>query len=143
MPCNDITDLLRIRLGHSNKVERYSLTKVTCGGRVGKQNRIQPWLDSMEAEQLIATDPQDFLDSHPCEDEIEEYLLLKQFFAVRVGVAVLLGREHGGPEEFCSVEAINYTERGIVLRAHIRIDAITDEIKACGRCCSTDPASQK
>ncbi|MDF1543538.1 MAG: hypothetical protein P1R58_00385 [bacterium] len=134
MPCKDITDQLRLRLGNSNRVERYELTKVTCGGKVGKQRMIQPWLDDLTAEQVLSATPQEFLRFFAVEDELEEYLLLKQFFSVRAGVAILLGQEAGGPEDFCTVEAINHSERGTVLRAHIRIDTITDEIKACGNC---------
>ncbi len=136
MPCNDITDQLRLRLGNSNKVERYELTKVSCGGRIGKQNMIQDWLDDLDAEQVLNATPQEFLGSFSVEDELEEYLLLKQFFSVRAGVAILLGREAGGPNDFCTVETINHSERGTVLRAYIRIDTITDEIKACGNCCT-------
>lgn len=81
----------------------------------------------------------EFLSAFPVTDEVQEYLLLKHFFAVQSGIRILLGEETGRPDDFCAVESIEYHPDGIDLLAHLRIEAVTEQIQACNRCsnCST------
>lgn len=139
MPCADITDVLQLRIGHDNRIAKYWLRKRSCGGASGERSLIFDWLESQSADRIADMQVNEFLSAFPVADEVFEYLLLKHFFAVQSGVRILLGRETGRPDDFCAVESIEFHPDGIDLLAHLRIDAITDQIQACNRCssCST------
>lgn len=135
MPCSNISDYLRIRLGHDSRILKYALNKQSCGGDVGGKGMIQSWLEQYSAEELVTFDPIRFQAENPSDDEVHEYLLLKNFLAVKAGISILLGYQSGGRSDFCTVRSIEHDQKGTVLRADIRIDALTDEIKACGSGC--------
>lgn len=134
MPCKDITDHLRIRLDASDKIVRYALRKLSCGGAVGNQSLIIDWLENKTPEEVLDASPASILDSHKVTDEIEEYLLLKHFLAVKAGLSIMLGRESGSVEDYCKLEAIRYSPQGTEIIAQISVEGMTDEIKACGNC---------
>ncbi len=134
MPCNDISDTIRIKINNENKITRYSLTKRTCGGEVGSETLILDWLKNYTVDELINVSAEKFLNDHPTDDEVIEYVLLKQFIAVRSSVATILGKESGGKDSFCTVDTLTYSEKGIVLTAYLNTDAITAEIESCGGC---------
>ena len=134
MPCQDITDHLRIRLDTQDRVSRYALRKLSCGGAVGNQSMIIDWLENQKADDILDADVGQFLDQHRTEDVVEEYLLLKHFLAVRAGLAIFLGRESGAVENYCQVEAIRSSDSGTEILAQIAVEGMTAEISACGRC---------
>lgn len=135
MPCSNISDFLRIRLGHDSRISKYALNKQSCGGDVGERGMIQSWLEQYSAEQLVKIDSARFLAENLAEDDVHEYLLLKNFVAVKAGISIMLGFQSGGKNDFCTVRSIEYDQKGTVLRADIRIDALTDEIMSCGPGC--------
>ena len=139
MPCADITDVLQIRIGHDNRITKYWLRKRSCGGVAGERSLIFEWMESHSAEGISRMPVNEFLSAFPVTDEVQEYLLLKHFFAVQSGIRILLGEETGRPDDFCAVESIEYHPDGIDLLAHLRIEAVTEQIQACNRCsnCST------
>jgi hypothetical protein len=134
MPCKDITDHLRIRLDADDRITRYALRKLSCGGAVGNQSLIIDWLENKSAEEVIASSPDVILDSHEITDEIDEYLFLKHFLAVKAGLSIMLGKDSGGIEDYCQIEAIRHGPNGTELLAHISVEGMTAEIQACGRC---------
>ncbi|MCH7690496.1 MAG: hypothetical protein IIA17_05570 [candidate division Zixibacteria bacterium] len=137
MPCKDITDHLRIRLDTKDRVSRYALRKLSCGGAVGNQSMIIDWLENKQIEDILSADIGQFLDQHRTDDEIEEYLLIKHFLAVRAGLSMYVGRESGAVKNYCQVEAIRSSDSGTEILAHIAVEGMTDEISACGRCGKT------
>lgn len=144
MPCNNISDVLEMTIGDDDRITSYSLTKLSCGGAVPGTRTIKKWLTNITIDELLVVEPDQFLDAHPTDDEVLEYLLLKHFFSARAGAAAILGKEPFGAEDFCTIESISQTPEGLKARASIRIDAITDEIKGCGRCCgSKNPIPRK
>ncbi len=134
MPCKDITDHLRIRLDADDRVSRYALRKLSCGGAVGNQSMIIDWLENKQIEDILSADIGQFLDKHQVDDEIEEYLLIKHFLAVRAGLAMYIGQESGAVKNYCQVEAIRSSDSGTEILVHIAVEGMTDEISACGRC---------
>jgi len=134
MPCKDITDHLRIRLDANDRISRYALRKLSCGGAVGNQSLIMDWLENKTAEEVLESQADTLLDAHNVTDEIEEYLLLKHFLAVKAGLSIMLGRESGGIEDYCRVEAIRCSPQGTEIVAQISVEGMTDQIQACGRC---------
>lgn len=134
MPCKDITDHLRIRLDEQDRITRYALRKLSCGGAVGNQSLILDWLENKTAEEVLSASPEMILNSHNVSDEIEEYLLLKHFLAVKAGLSIMLGRESGSVEDYCKLEAIRCSPQGTEIIAHIAVEGMTAEIQACGKC---------
>ncbi len=134
MPCKDITDHLRIRLDGQDRITRYALRKLSCGGAVGNQSLILDWLENKTAEEVLSANPEEILNSHNVSDEIEEYLLLKHFLAVKAGLSIMLGRESGSVEDYCQLEAIRSSPQGTEIIAHIAVEGMTAEIQACGKC---------
>ncbi len=137
MPCSDITDTLKITLDHTERVVRYSLTKRSCGDAVGRKALITKWLKNRQADEVLAIPADVFLKAHPTKSKTWAYLLVKHFLAVQSGLAIMLGRQSGGVNDYCTVEAIEYGPDGIELTAHIRVDAMTDKIQACQSCCGS------
>lgn len=134
MPCEDITDILKLKIDSNDKLVKYSLTKLTCGGQVGGDDLILKWLSKFTMDEIYNLTIDDFTKAHPTDDEIIEYLLLKQFLAVKSGISMVLGHESGGKDSYCTVESISYGPNGMIVKAMINIEAITAEIKSCGRC---------
>lgn len=145
MPCSDITDVLKIQFDPDGHFLRYTLRKQTCGGEVGRKALITPWLKGKTAEEILAASLADVLTAHKTTSEFREFLIIKHFLAVQAALAVMLGRQAGGPSHFCQIDTIEYDERGTTLSAQIRLDVMTKEIKACNACCrnnqpANDPA---
>ena len=101
---------------------------------MGNQSLISDWLENKTAEEVLDANAAEVLNSHNVTDEIEEYLLLKHFLAVRAGLSIMLGRESGSVENYCKLEAIRYSPNGTEIIAHISVEGMTDEIQACGNC---------
>lgn len=137
MPCNDITDKLRIRITLDERLDKYRLDKLSCGGAVGLPAMILPWLKGRRVSDILATEVADFLLQNPAEDDIEEFLYLKHFLAVRQGLSVMIGVESGSKADWCVVDSVEHSPEGIVLTARLKVDGITDEIKACSGGCRT------
>lgn len=137
MPCNDITDKLKILLDHNDRVIKYALRKKTCGGEVGRKALIGKWLKNRPAEDVLDSSVEKILKAHPTKSDIQEYLIIKHFLAVQSGLAIMLGKRSGGLKDYCTVDSIEHGPEGILLNAEIDVEGMTDEIRACGNCCGT------
>ena len=134
MPCNDITDLLKVRLDDDNLITGYQLSKRTCGAAVGGYELIGPWLVGQNAHEFIETPADDFLEKNPPRDETHEFLLLKHFFSVKNGLEVLLGQESGKRTDKCAIDSVEYGPDGLEFMASIRLEIVSKQIKACESC---------
>ena len=112
----------------------YFLAKRTCGQGVGAGNLLVEWLRGMSVEELLAYSAERFLDEHPIEDELEEFLSLKHLFAVQSVLEVLTGKEPGGKNDPCAAAEIAYENGDVVIDAQIAVDLVTEKIKSCGNC---------
>lgn len=137
MPCNDITDSLRIRITLDERLDKYRLDKLSCGGAVGQGALILPRLKGRPVSDIIATDVADFLQQNPAEDDIEEFLFIKHFLALKQGLSVMMGVQSGSKADWCVVDSVEHSPEGIVLRARLKVEGMTDEIKACSGGCQT------
>jgi len=140
MPCKDITDTLKILLDNDDRLVKYSLSKRTCGGAVGQKELIGDWLKGKTARELLGTGAADILDAVKPTEDVEEYLVLKHFFAVQIGVQIMLGLESGGKDDCCRVDTIHYGPKGMVLVAQLDVNGLTEQIKSCGGCTSCGSA---
>ncbi len=134
MPCSDVTELIRIELDDADRLVRYRFIKRTCGQGVGADTLILSAIEGRTAQDIIAIDPGDFLEEHPVEEEIEEFLTLKHLIAVQGALEVLLGIAHGGPGEMCAAAEIGYEDGLTTLDARISVDLVTEKIQSCGNC---------
>ena len=142
MPCGDITDILTIKLDSEDRVIDYSLTKRTCGGKVGKVRLIKKWLIGKDARQVAITDHVDFQGEINVRSDLNEYIYLKHFLAVKKGLSVILGIDSGGLDDRCTVENIVYGSEGTEMTAHINVDGVVNDIKSCGpNCCKNKTTS--
>ena len=140
MPCNDITDRLVIRLDPEDRVAKYSLRKKTCNGEVGEKSMIIGWAEGKPAEQILELPIEQFLADNPVDDDVQEYLQIKHLLALRAGLGILLGREAGGKANYCTVDSITHSPNGIQLTAELKVEGMTEEIRACGNCCGSKRA---
>lgn len=134
MPCSDVTEILRIEIDSSDRLTDYSLTKLTCGGALGKEALLKKWCGGLSTEEILSTSIDSFCTRFPTEDPVVEFVRLKHLLALQKGLRALIGVESSRPDDAISVESIEYSENGVTLSALLKIDAVTDEIRACGRC---------
>ncbi|MEQ8821548.1 MAG: hypothetical protein RLY93_15040 [Sumerlaeia bacterium] len=134
MPCNDITETVRLVLDLDDNVLDYSLIKRSCGKAVGERSLILSWIRGRRADDLLNDDVEAFLEAYPNEDETLEFLYLKHFFAVRAGLAVLTGRECGSIGSECVAQSITCDTEGTEFIGQLKIAVLTEKIKSCGGC---------
>jgi hypothetical protein len=143
MPCNDITDTLKILLSHDDRLLKYALRKKTCGGEVGRKALIGKWLKNRSADEIIATPIEEVLKAHPTRSDVREFMVVKHFLAVRTGLEIMLGRTSGGVKDYCKVARIEHGPDGMLLEADLSVQGMTDEIRACGNCANCGSSVSK
>ena len=134
MPCNDITDSLKILLDPEDRLQKYALRKKTCGSDVGRRSLLLKWFRNKSAEEILALSPEALFLEYPTNSKTWEYLYVKHFLAVKSGLSIMLGKEPGGINDYCTVDSIEYTPEGTIIQVEISVEGMTDDIKACGNC---------
>lgn len=134
MPCNDITEVLAIRLDSDERLVDYSLHKISCGEAVAGRGLIRKWAKGKTIAEIMALKPEMVLADEEIDSAVGEYLRLKHLFAIQSALAGFTGDVTTVPGSFCSMESIDYTSDGVSIQASINLDILTDKIKACGLC---------
>jgi len=134
MPCKDVTELIRVELDASDRLASYRFVKRTCGQGVGADSLLLDELRGQPIDAIMAVDLERFVESHPVEESIEEFLMLKHLVAVQSALAVLTGQADGGPGEICAAAEVAYEDGMTVMDARISVDLVTERIKSCGGC---------
>lgn len=134
MPCNDVTEIVRVVLDDHDRLTHYAFTKRTCGQGVGVVSLLLGDLAGKSTDEILALEPASVLSRRRADDELEEFLTLKHLFAVQGALEVLTGREAGGPEDVCAAAEVVYDDGECAIEAEIKVDLVTDKIKACGGC---------
>ncbi len=140
MPCSDITEVLQIEIDAEDRLVTYSLLKQTCGGSLGKESLLLKWAGNRSVAEILETDFDRFRALFPTDDPVVEFVRLKHFVALQKGLAALLGTQSAQPTDACAVDTITYLpDGGVRMLAELKVDVLTDEIKACGGCgsCAT------
>ncbi|HOD65691.1 MAG TPA: hypothetical protein PK186_08770 [candidate division Zixibacteria bacterium] len=143
MPCKDITDTVKLTVAPDDRVVDYRLFKRTCGGTVGEDKLIGPWLFRRTAAQVAATRNEDFLAKLRAGSDITEYLAVKHFAAVRAALQAALGLAAGRVGDYCTIEAVEYGPEGMAITAHLAVKGLTDEIAACRNCCGRNRSGEE
>jgi len=134
MPCNDITDTIRIRLDSADRLLSYTLNKKTCGGGVGAASLLENRVHGRTVEDLLGLSADDLVPPDSGMEEAEEFLTLKHFFALQIALEVLTGRAPGGVADQCVVARVTQEGDELVFEADLPIDLPTERIRSCGRC---------
>ncbi|MBI4126906.1 MAG: hypothetical protein HY465_05375 [Deltaproteobacteria bacterium] len=135
MPCNDVTDRLKVTLDGENRLVTYTLAKRTCGAEVGDYSLIEDWAKFLTAEEIIETPADHFLDTKRPHDDAEEFLFLKHYFSLKNGLEAVMGLHAAdGDDARCTIDKVEYGPDGLTFLASIKLDIITNQIKSCGGC---------
>lgn len=135
MPCDDITEVLDVQLDPEDRLRSYALNKKSCGRAVGESSLAAEWAVGRTVEDLLAASIDDYIAWMPeTGEDAEEFLYFKHFFALRMGLGAFVGTESGGANDPCAVADVSYGPDGAEFRALLRIDAVTEEIRSCGKC---------
>ncbi len=139
MPCDDVTEIIEVRLDGKDRLLAYRLNKRSCGTEIGADSLLIGKLRDRSADEIIAIDPSEFCDDIKPSDEIGEFLLLKHLFALQSALKTLTGACPPGPGQQCAVSEIQCDENEINIRAHIAVEIVADQIRSCRPCnkCST------
>jgi hypothetical protein len=120
MSCKDTSELIKIVLDKNECLTDYSFQKLACGKVVGEEKLVGRWLFGLTAAAILEIKREEFELEIDLEDDLKHYLALKHLVALQKGLAVLLGRTAGGPEDGCSVEYINHSPAGLEMVARLR-----------------------
>lgn len=134
MPCDDITETLNLQLDEHERLSGYRLAKRTCGRAVGQESLLAAELAGRDARAILDMDVEDFVADKNLVDEVETFLTLKHFFAVKAGLRVFLGIESGAAGEPCTVATVICESGQWIVEVDISVEALTQEIKSCGNC---------
>ena len=135
MPCNDVTELIRVELDAEDCLRGYHFIKRSCGQGVGHEALLLGFLEGMSLEAILVLDPATFTDYYPVDSDIEEFLTLKHLVAVQSVLEVLTGQSSGDVDAICAASEIAYDlDGGIRMDARISVDLVTERIASCGGC---------
>lgn len=134
MPCTDITENIRVTLDNDNRIDTYRLSKKTCGGAIGVESLLLDYVGGQSVDEIIGDKELSFLQPNLAEDEIEQYLKLKHFHAIRSVLNVFVGISPGGRGDACTIAGIEYGEGYTVIDAEIKISLVADRIEPCDHC---------
>jgi len=143
MPCKDVTEMITVAVDDGDRLAGYRFIKRTCGQGVGADGLLQDMLCGHTVDEILAIEPETFLETYPVELPIEEFLGLKHLIAVQSALEVLTGKAPGGPGEICAAAEVVYDAGQVVIEARILLDLVTEKIKSCGNCGSCGKSKKK
>lgn len=143
MPCSDVTETIQVTLDEHDCLKDYFLAKRTCGQGVGAGNLLMEWLGGRRVEDILAYTAEQFLEEHPIDDELVEFLSLKHLFALQGVLEVLTGKQPGRREDTCAAAEISCDNGDLVICGVIKVDLVTEKIQSCGNCRACGNAKTK
>lgn len=142
MPCNDVTEQVQIELCPRDTLVEYALAKATCGAPVGKSS-ILDRLRGLTVDHILASSLLDVIPDLYKRNSLQQFMLSKQLFALQEALAVYTGNSTGSPTDIFTLGTIDHTPNATTLTGFIKVDLITERIKACTNCCTTRTSSTK
>lgn len=142
MPCNDITEVIHLRLDDADRLVSYRLNKRTCGAQIGQESLLLPWLGGSNATAVLAMEANVILGLTAAQED-EEFLYIKHLIALQEAIKVLTGAASGAPATLCTTAAVGADDHGLTFEGLISIDAVTKKIKSCGNCGSCGSNKKK
>lgn len=142
MPCNDITEIVKLTLDSSDRITDYSLHKEMCGGSVAGRGLIRDLVKQVSVDNVLALSPAEAIDGYE-RDETLTYLRLKHLFTIQSLLREYTGVARPQDSNLIEMLSVEQSEAGIALVARVALDALTDRIRACGLCnCESKPQSE-
>jgi hypothetical protein len=132
MPCDDVTEFVRLEIGSDDKLKSYRLLKKGCGIAIGDESLLLPQLAGYTIKELSAFQIDNI--RHGNQTEIEQYTSRKHFSAIKAVLDTITGKEPGGVGAGCTIAEISYDGDNMIVEAEISIGIVTEKIKSCGRC---------
>lgn len=143
MPCKDVTELMTVSVNDADRLVAYRFVKRTCGQGVGADALLEETLCGKTVDEILALEPEQFLETYPTELPIEEFLGLKHLIAVQSVLEVLTGKAAGGAGEICAAAEVVYDDGEVIIEARILLDLVTEKIKSCGNCGSCGKSKKR
>ena len=134
MPCQDVTEVVRLTVDNDDRVLSYELLKQTCGGAVAGRGLVRDAVKLRTIDDILAITPKDILDVSRHKSTVNEYLLLKHLFAIQATLAAFRGTETAHEPGMLQIESVDYAPGTTHIQARIKLDLLTEKIKACGLC---------
>jgi hypothetical protein len=131
MPCNDVTELVRLEIGSDDKLKSYWLHKKGCGAAIGNESLLLPQLAGYTINELLVLQIDNICFGN--QTEIEQYVSRKHFFAIKAVLETITGKEPGGVEAGCAIAEISYDGDNMIVEAEISVGLVTEMIKSCGQ----------
>jgi len=133
MPCDDITELVTVRLGANDCLIDFSMEKVTCGGTVGA-GMLLPYVQKRHIDDLLRQYLIDFVPQLLSFDEVTQFLMTKQLFGIQMALKAITGAITGRNSDAFKIDAIEYDTEGTLIRGLLEIDLVVEEIPSCSGC---------
>jgi hypothetical protein len=134
MPCNDITEKIRIVLDRNDRLISYRLFKKTCGSAVGEESLLSDSLTGLGIDDILLPDKVTSYGTKTSGNQIERFLNLKHLLAIRAVLLSFTGRNSAGVDDTCTMAGISYDGGDTIIDAEINIGLITEQIEACSHC---------
>lgn len=134
MPCDNVTEIIRLVIDKDDKLISYRLVKKSCGGILGQESMLIDMLKGKTTKNIMAIDPAAFRSSYPAQSDVEEFIAFKHLFAINSALETLTGKQPGGPHSPCVLAEISYDNGNLIAEAEIAVDIVTEQIRACGIC---------
>jgi hypothetical protein len=140
MPCNDISELIELRLDAGERLDRFSLQKDSCGAPVGRP-LLAPYLHGRGTEEILSSTLAQLVPESEHTRQLDRFVLAKQLHAVQAALAAYTGRAAAGLDDPFVVERIDYSRDETVIRGLVRVALPTAAIKPCSGCGSAPHAN--
>ncbi len=109
MPCNDVTELIRISLDRDERLTAYSLAKQTCGGAVAGRGLIRDWVKHRLIKDILALSIGSLVDGSAA-DDLTTYLRLKHLFALQATLRAYTGSPPEADAELVEITSAEHSE---------------------------------
>jgi hypothetical protein len=125
---------MRVVLDQDDRLKSYRLLKRTCGGAVGAESFLLEKLQGRAVPELLALHADTFCRENIVSTDIEEFLSLKHFFALKAVLEAFSGYSPAGVDSACTLSGIRYDIDGATIDAEIAVAVVTELISSCGHC---------
>lgn len=136
MPCNDISELIELRLDAGERLEGFSVQKDTCGAPVGRP-LLAPYVQGRRPDEILTAALTELVPENAHTRELDRFVLTKQLHALQAALAAYTGRAAAGKDEPFVIERIDHCSDETVIRGLLRVALPTAAIKPCSGCGST------
>lgn len=131
MPCNDITEQVRVVLDRKDCLKSYKLFKKTCGIAVGAESILSDKLVGLSIDDFLRLDEFASYRLNVADDQLEKFLNLKHLFAIRATLTSFTGKDSAGVNDTCTIVSVSYDGDDTIIDAEINIGLLTEKIEAC------------